>query len=214
MGVLTVNLVKEADTDTVKATLDRHPKLFQEELGKLKGVQTKVHVDGDRAPIVFKPRPLPYAMKKKVEKLQRLEQDQAIEPVKYSDWAAPIVPVLKPNGQVRICGEYKVTVNKASKLEQDPVPTLEDLITKLGKGPEYHKLDLSHVYSQIELEPESTKFVTINTDKGLFQYKHFPYGVSSAPAQFQRIMESLLQGIPSTVVYFDDILVTGNTAAE
>ena len=69
MVVLTVNLVKEADTDTVKATLDRHPKLFQEELGKLKGVQTKVHVDGDRAPIVFKPRPLPYAMKKKVEKL-------------------------------------------------------------------------------------------------------------------------------------------------
>ena len=56
------------------------------------------------------------------------------EPVEYSDWAEPIIPVLKPNGQVCICGDYKVTVNKASKLEQDPVPTLEDLITKLGKG--------------------------------------------------------------------------------
>ena len=56
--------------------------------------------------------------------------------------------------------------------------------------------------------------MTINTHKGLFQYKHLPYGVSSAPAQFQRIMESLLQGIPSIVVYFDDILVTGDTAAE
>ena len=86
-------------------------------------------------------------MRKKVEEeLQRLKQDQVIEPVKYSDWAAPIVPVLKPNGQVHICGDYKVTVNKASKLEQDPVPTLEDLITKLGKGSEYHKLDLSRAY--------------------------------------------------------------------
>ena len=62
----------------------------------------------------FKPRPLPYDMRKKVEEeLQRLEQDQVIEPLKYSDWAAPIVPVLKPNGQVRICCDYKVTVNKA-----------------------------------------------------------------------------------------------------
>ena len=47
-GVLTINLVTDADTDIVRATLDRHPKLFQEELGKLKGVQAKVHVDGDR----------------------------------------------------------------------------------------------------------------------------------------------------------------------
>ena len=105
-------------------------------------------------------------MRKKVEEeLQRLEQDHIIEPVKYSDWAAPTVPVLKPNGQVRICGDYKVTVKKASKLEQDPIPNLEDLITKLGNGSVYHKLDLSHAYSQIQLEPESRTFVTITPTK-------------------------------------------------
>ena len=54
-----------------------------------------MHVDGDRAPIVFKPRPLRYATRKKEEKLQRVEQDQVIEPVEYSGWAAPIVPVDK-----------------------------------------------------------------------------------------------------------------------
>jgi transposase InsO family protein len=152
-------------------------------------------------------------MKKKVEdEIARLEKDGVIEPVKFSDWAAPIVPVLKPNGQVRICGDYSVTVNKVSKLEQYPIPTLEDLIAQLGKGTVFHKLDLSHAYSQVELEPESRKFVTINTHKGLFQYTRLPYGVSSAPAQFQRVMESVLKGIPSTVVYFDDILVTGETA--
>ena len=173
-----------------------------------------MHVDGDRAPVVFKPRPLPYATRKKEEKLQRVEQDQVIEPVEYSDWAAPIVPVVKPSGQVRICGDYKVTVNKASKPEQYPIPALENLITKLGTGSVYHKLDLSHAYSQTELEPERRRFVTNNTHKGLFRYRFLPYGVSSAPAHFQRIMESLLQGIPSTVLYFDDILVTGDTAAE
>ena len=135
LGVLTISLVKDADTDTMKAALDRHPMLFKEELGKFKGVQAKVHVDGDWAPIFFKPRPLPYSMRKKAEEdLQRLKQDEVTEPVEYSDWAEPIIPVLKPNGQVCICGDYKVTVNKASKLDQDPVPTLEDLITRLGKG--------------------------------------------------------------------------------
>ena len=82
-----------------------------------------MHVDGDRAPVVFKPRPLPYATRKKEEKLKRVEQDQVTEPVEYSDWAAPIVPAVKPSGQVRICGDYKVTVNKASKPEQYPIPS-------------------------------------------------------------------------------------------
>ena len=67
----------------------------------------------------------------------------------------------------------------------------------------YHKLQLSHAYSQIELEPESRTFVTITPT-----VRTHPFGVSSAPAQFQRIMESLL------VVDFDDTLVTGDSAAE
>ena len=55
-----------------------------------------------------------------------------------------------------LCGDYKMTVNKASTLEQYPIPTLENLITKLGKGSVYRqKLYLSHAYSQTELEPES-----------------------------------------------------------
>ena len=82
--------MKKADTDAMKAILDKHSNLFQEELGKLKGVQGKAHVDGDRAPIVFKSRPLPYARREEIEeKLKRQEQDQVIQPVKYSDWATP-----------------------------------------------------------------------------------------------------------------------------
>ena len=56
--------------------------------------------------------------------------------------------------------------------------------------------------------------VVINTHKGLFRYNRLPFGVSSAPAVFQRVMESVLQGIPNVVVYFDDILVAGKSTAE
>ena len=54
----------------------------------------------------------------------------------------------------------------------------------------------------------------INTHKGLFRYNRLPFGVSSAPGIFQRVMESVLQGIPGVVVHVDDILVTRQTEAE
>ena len=56
--------------------------------------------------------------------------------------------------------------------------------------------------------------MTISTHKGLFQYERLPFGVSSAPSIFQRVMDNLLQGIPGVCVYLDDILITGSTEEE
>ena len=137
-----------------------------------------------------------------------------IEKVNYSDWAAPIVPVPKPDGSIRICGDYKVTINPSLLVDQFSVPKTEDLFSTLAGGKKFSKLDLSQAYQQVLLEPDSRKYVTINTHKGLYRYNRLPYGVASAPAVFQQIMEKLLQGLPKVVVYIDDILVTGNSDEE
>ena len=64
------------------------------------------------------------------------------------------------------------------------------------------------------MDENSREFLTINTHKGLFRYNHLPYGVSSSPAIFQRMMERLLQGIPSTRLLLDNILITGPSTEE
>ena len=132
-----------------------------------------------------------------------------ITKVSHSDWAAPIVPVPKKNGRFRICGDYKVTVNQALAVDQYPLPKPEDLFAMLSGGKKFSKLDLSQAYQQVELEDSSKAFVTINTHLGLYRYNRLPFGVASAPALFQKLMDTVLQDLPHVICYLDDILVTG-----
>ena len=81
-------------------------------------------------------------------------------------------------------------------------------------GHKFSKLDSSNAYQQIQLEEGSQKYVTVNTHKGLFQCKRLPFGIASAPALFQRTIESLLQGLTSVCVYMNNILVTGKDIKE
>ena len=140
-----------------------------------------------------------------------LAKSGIIEPVEFSDWPAPIVPVEKTDGSIHICGDYKVTVNQAAKLDKYPLPWIDDIFASLEGGKIFSKLDLAHSYQQVPEDEASKKFTTINTSKGLYQYTRLPFGVSSAPAIIQRMMEGLLQGIPSVSVYLEDILIAGKT---
>ena len=86
-------------------------------------------------------------MRNLVEKeLERLQLQGIIEPVKFSDWAAPIVPVLKKDGGIRICGDYKLTVNRAAKVDTYPLPCIDNLFAALAGGKAFSKLDLAHAY--------------------------------------------------------------------
>lgn len=204
-GLETVNKLTDVGT-----LISQFSGVFEEGLGTFRGISAKILVPADAPPKFCKPRPLPFALRDGVtQELNRLQREGIIEPVKTSDWAAPIVPVLKKDGRVRICGDFKVTVNPVSRLETYPVPRVEELWAALSGGDKFTKLDLRDAYQQVPLNQECRKFVTINTHMGLFQYTRLPFGVSSAPAIFQREMENLFRGLPSVAVYFDDIIVTG-----
>ena len=123
------------------------------------------------------------------------------------------MPVVKRDGTIRVCGDYKLTVNQAAQVDVYPLPLVDDLFASLAGGKSFTKLDLAHAYQQLLLDDDSRCYVTINTHKGLFRYTRLPFGVASAPAIFQRIMDSILRDLPHVCVYLDDILVTGESEA-
>ncbi|GFW04090.1 uncharacterized protein K02A2.6 [Trichonephila clavipes] len=143
-----------------------------------------------------------------------LVAEDIIEPVTYSDWATPIVPVIKQNGNLRICGDYKVTINPGLKIEQYPLPRIEDIFAELSGGEFFTKIDLSEAYLQMLVDEQDRHLLTINTHKGLFRYKRRNYGIALAPAVWQRAIEQVLSGIAGVHVFLDDITVTGRNDQE
>ncbi|XP_045124043.1 uncharacterized protein K02A2.6-like isoform X1 [Portunus trituberculatus] len=189
--------------------------VFNEELGCFIGGKAHLFIDKDVRPRFFKARPIPLSLQDKVDKeLTRLENEGVIESVKFSEWAAPLVVVPKPSGDVRLCGDFKLTVNKAAALEQYPLPRVEELFASLSGCCVFSKLDMSHAYNQIELDKESQKYVVVNTPRGLKRYKRLAFGIHSAVAIFQKILSTLLAGLPQVTVFLDDVVVGGKNQEE
>ena len=189
--------------------------VFRKELGTIRVPQVKLHLRPGAVPKFHRPRPIPYALREEVKaELQRLEDAGIVERVEHSDWAAPIVVVKKANGSLRICGDYKVSINEALIVDQYPLPLPEDLFATLEGGALFTKLDLSQAYLQLELDVDSRDLVTINTPFGLFRYTRMPFGVSSAPSKFQKVMDDLFRDLPWVKVFLDDILIAGRSPEE
>ena len=92
--------------------LQKYESVFSEGVGKLKGHKADLKVEENCQPSFHKPRQVPHALRPKGEaELTRLEKDGILSKVEYSEWATPIVPVVKCNGSVRICGDFKVSLS-------------------------------------------------------------------------------------------------------
>jgi transposase InsO family protein len=179
-------------------------------LGHCTKVQAHIQLIQNAIPKFFKPRPLPFAYLDSVkEEIQRNVERGIMERIDTSPWAAPIVPIRKPTGKIRICGDFKVTINSQILVDQHPIPSIDELLTRLNNGEKFTKLDLTDAYLQVELDEPSKQLVVINTPLGLFRYNRMPFGVANAPAIFQRIMDQVLAGITNSIAYLDDILITG-----
>ena len=126
---------------------------------------------------------MPFALKEKVERqLQQQVQEGELVPVDRSNWATPIVVVLKKDGAIRICGDFKVSINPVLQCQTHTLPTLEEMLSALANGESYTKLDLAREYKQIKVKEECRPLLTINTHRGLYRYTCLPFGITTAPS--------------------------------
>ena len=96
------------------------------------------------------------------------------------------MPVIKDDGTVRVCGDYKTTVNPNLDTAKYPLPTMEDCLSELVGGDLFTKLDIKQAFNTMKLRPVDQKLAIVNTHKGLCAPTRLPYGISSATAIFQR----------------------------
>ena len=195
--------------------LDKYSDVFENKLGSFTSAKAKLTLKDDSQARFLKARPMPYALNLKVEEeLRRLQNKGILTKVEWSEWATPIVPVLKKDGSVRLCGDYKITVNPELQAEQYPLPRIEDIFANLAGGQKFSKIDLRQAYHQIEMEEDSKKYLTINTHMGLFQYNRLVFGITSAPAIWQRTIDQVLEGTSGTSCILDDMIITGKNDDE
>lgn len=195
--------------------LQPYKALFEGRLGTIKAPKVHFHLNPDAVPRFHRARHIPYALRPKVKKeINRLVSLGIISRIQRNDWGTPIVVVPKPNGTIRICGDYKVTINPQMLVDPYEFPRPEDLFATLEGGVLFSKLDLSQAYNQLELDEESKKLCALNTPYGLFKVNRVPFGPASAPAKFQRVMDDMFRDLSYVKCYLDDILITGRTEEE
>ncbi|KII60221.1 Retrovirus-related Pol polyprotein from transposon 17.6 [Thelohanellus kitauei] len=212
-NLFSCNQVIQAQRDPrLKTLLAKYRELFDESrLGECKNIKAKLYMKEGAVPKFSKARNIPFALREKTKaELDRLVERGVLTKIDASDWAFPIVIVPKPDGSIRICADFRDGLNSQLNAHQHPIPTVDDLLMKLNSMNIFSKIDLSDAYFQIPLDEDAKKLLVIHTPFGLYQYNRLPFGISSAPAIFQRYLESLLVEIPNCASFMDDIIVSGS----
>lgn len=118
----------------------------------------------------FREKPLPYALREAVEQeLTELEQQGIISIVVTSDWGSPLVVIPKANEKVRLCVDYKISVNKYLTNANYPIRRIEDILNFLRNSKFFCRLDLYKAYLHVEVDEESSIVQTISTHKGTYE---------------------------------------------
>lgn len=115
--------------------------------------------------------------------LDSLEKDNVITKVEKSDWGSLLVPIVKPHGSVRLCVDYKATVNPRLVECHYPIPKIDELINQLRESRYYCKIDLIKAYLHVEMDSESAKIQSISTHRGTYRMNRLAFGIKSAPGQ-------------------------------
>ena len=151
----------------------------------------------------------PHKEREAEEQVSKLLERGLIEPSNGA-WSSPVVLVKKKDGSWRFCIDYR-RLNAVTQQDAYPLPRIDESLDALSGSRYFSTLDLVSGYWQVPLDADASDKSAFSTRSGLYKWKVLPFGLTSAPATFQRLMERVLHGLhwKSLLLYLDDIIVIG-----
>lgn len=204
----------EEETELSKI-LSHQLELFANVKGRTHLVEHKIRLKNDSDPIKQRHYPRNPAMQKVLnEEVDKMLSDDVIEP-SCSSWSSPVVLIKKPSGKYRFCVDYR-KVNQQSLKDAYPLPQINFILEKLKDAHYISTLDLKDGYSywQVPLDQGSRPITAFTVPgQGLYQFKVMPFGLHSAPACFQRLLDTIIgpEFEPRAFAYLDDLVLVSHT---
>jgi hypothetical protein len=145
------------------------------------------------------------------EHVKEMLRTKVIEPSR-SPWSSPVVLVPKKDGSIRFCVDYR-RLNDVTIKDKYALPRIDDALASLSGNKYFTSLDLSQGYLQIPMDAKDKEKTAFITDSGLYQFNVMSFGLTNAPATFQRYMDAVFSGLKwnCLLVYIDDILIFSPT---
>ena len=200
----------------LQGLLKQYEDVFPEQLPKGKPPKRTVEFEINTEEGATPPNKPPYRLSpKEHEELQAQIEDLLaqghIRP-STSPYGAPVLFVPKKDGRWRMCVDYRA-LNRQTIRDRYPLPRIDDLLDRLGKAKHFTTLDLATGYHQIAVKNEDIPKTAFRTQRGQFEFVVMPFGVTNAPATFQRMMNSIFKEELDdfVLVYLDDILIFSET---
>ena len=177
-------------------------------LGTLPG-EYNIDIDPSVKPVKHHLRRVSANLKDEIkQKVRELEKTGVIARVTTpTQWISSMVAVKKPN-KLRICIDPS-DLNKAINRNHYPTPTIDDILPSLSNAKIFSVVDAKDGFLQVKLDEKSSYLTTFYTPLGLYRWLRMPFGIKSAPEEFQRRLDECLDGLENVAVIADDILIYG-----
>ena len=188
----------------VRQLLEEYSDVLTDIPGKTNLAECNIELTDD-IPFRVKAYPVPYALKKEMDKeVSEMMKADIIES-SVSEYASSPVVVRKPDGSVRYCIDFR-KLNAKTVFDAEPVPNQEVILNRMGGDNFISRLDLTKGFWQVPIKVEDRKYTAFSTDQGLMQFKYMPFGLVNALAIFCRMVRTLLYDVNYVDAYVDDIV--------